>query len=53
MSSTPEKCAHPNCSCKTTKKYCSIECETMEKTPDIECHCGHPGCKGDIDTPPR
>ena len=45
-----KKCAHPNCSCMATSgKYCSVQCETMEKTPDIECTCGHPGCKGKID----
>jgi hypothetical protein len=42
-----EKCAHPVCSCLTTSgKYCSTQCEAMEKTPDIECTCGHQGCKG-------
>ncbi len=42
-----EKCAHPVCSCLTTSgKYCSTECEAMEKTPDIDCLCGHAGCKG-------
>jgi hypothetical protein len=44
---TGVKCAHPICSCLTTTgKYCSIECEAMEKTPDIDCHCEHAGCKG-------
>jgi hypothetical protein len=42
-----EKCAHPVCSCLTTSgKYCSTECQAMEKTPDIDCLCGHTGCKG-------
>jgi hypothetical protein len=40
------KCAHPICSCVTEFKYCSVECEAMEKTPDIDCHCNHPACKG-------
>jgi hypothetical protein len=42
------KCAHPNCSCNVGKgqKYCSAQCEAMEKTPDVYCKCGHPGCKG-------
>jgi hypothetical protein len=45
-----KKCAHPNCSCAAkTGKYCSVQCETMEKMPDIECKCGHSGCKGKID----
>ncbi len=43
----PEKCAHPVCSCVTTSgRYCSTECAAMEKTPDIDCLCGHGGCKG-------
>jgi metallothionein len=42
-----EKCAHPICSCLATSgKYCSVECAAMEKMPDIDCTCGHPGCKG-------
>ena len=42
-----EKCAHPVCSCVTTSgKYCSTQCEAVEKTPDIDCSCGHTGCKG-------
>ncbi len=45
-----KKCAHPNCSCTADSgKYCSVQCETMEKIADIECKCGHPGCKGKID----
>jgi hypothetical protein len=44
------KCAHPNCSCTVEgKKYCSAQCEAMEKTPDIACKCQHPGCKGHIE----
>ena len=42
-----KKCAHPNCSCEPTDgKYCSLACESMAKTPDIDCHCGHQICKG-------
>jgi hypothetical protein len=42
-----EKCAHPVCSCVTMSgKYCSTECEAMEKTPGIACPCKHTGCKG-------
>jgi hypothetical protein len=43
-----EVCAHPVCSCVVTGsgKFCSPECEAMEKTPDIHCLCGHTGCKG-------
>lgn len=41
------KCAHPNCSCDAgSQKYCSPQCEAMEKTPNIDCRCMHPGCKG-------
>src|SRR5713101_3666384 len=57
-----EKCAHPVCSCLTKSgKYCSSQCEAMEKTPDIDCSCGHRTCTGNmrtmasatIETPPR
>jgi hypothetical protein len=42
-----KKCAHPVCSCMTTSgKYCSTECAAMEKTPDVDCACGHSGCRG-------
>ena len=42
-----DKCAHPVCSCTTmTGKYCSAQCEAMEKTPDIDCRCEHSGRKG-------
>jgi len=44
------KCAHPICSCLTTSgKYCSVACEALKNTPDIDCHCGHAGCKGETD----
>jgi hyperosmotically inducible periplasmic protein len=46
-SARAEKCAHPVCSCLTTSgRYCSTDCEAMEKTPDIDCTCGHTGCEG-------
>ena len=43
-----KKCAHPDCSCQVGdgKTYCSVQCESTAKTPDIDCKCGHPGCKG-------
>jgi hypothetical protein len=42
-----KKCAHPICTCEaTTGKYCSAACEAMEKTPDVDCRCGHKGCQG-------
>ena len=42
-----KKCAHPICSCTVTSgKYCSTQCETIEKTPDIDCKCGHVGLQG-------
>jgi len=41
------KCAHPVCSCMITSgKYCSAQCEAMEKRSDIDCACEHPACKG-------
>jgi len=42
------KCAHPVCSCPANSgKYCSVECEAMEKMTDIDCRCNHSNCKGD------
>ena len=41
------RCAHPGCPCVATSgKYCSIECESMAKTPDSDCLCAHAECKG-------
>jgi len=46
-SAKAEKCAHPVCACLTASgKYCSTECEAIEKTPDIDRSCGHIGCQG-------
>ncbi len=46
-SASIEKCAHPVCSCLASSgKYCSVECEAMEKVPDIDCRCEHSDCKG-------
>jgi hypothetical protein len=46
-----EKCAHPVCSCVATSgKYCSVECESMAKTPHIECLCAHTECKGNTES---
>jgi hypothetical protein len=43
----PKKCAHPVCSCQVTEgEYCSVECETMEKMPDVDCTCPHASCAG-------
>jgi hypothetical protein len=42
------KCAHPVCTCTVSSgKYCSTQCEAMEKTPDIDCKCGHAVCQGE------
>ena len=42
-----KKCAHPACTCTPASgKYCSAQCEAMEETPDVDCRCGHPECKG-------
>ena len=45
-----KKCAHPPCSCeaRADSKYCSVQCEAMETTPDVVCECGHAGCAGAI-----
>jgi hypothetical protein len=52
MANEGKKCAHPICSCTVTSgKYCSTQCEAMEETPDIDCTCGHPGCKGATERP--
>jgi hypothetical protein len=50
MAAKSKKCEHPPCTCMATEgsKYCSAECAAMEKTPDIECLCPHPGCKGKV-----
>ena len=50
MAAQSKKCAHPPCSCMATEgsRYCSVECEAMEKTPDLDCLCPHPDCKGKI-----
>jgi hypothetical protein len=45
---TAEKCAHPVCTCMASLgRYCSAQCAAMEETPDLDCSCGHPICKGD------
>ena len=46
-----DKCKHPPCTCKVASgsSYCSASCEGAGDTPDIECMCGHPACKGSID----
>ena len=42
-----KKCAHPPCTCTPRSgKYCSAPCEAMEKSPEIDCRCGHPDCEG-------
>lgn len=48
MADPTKKCAHPNCTCQVAahEKYCSAQCEAMEKMPDIDCRCGHPTCQG-------
>jgi hypothetical protein len=46
MANQGKKCAHPVCSgIVTSGKYCSTQCEAMEKTPDIDCTCEHPACQ--------
>ena len=41
-----KKCAHPSCTCRSSDKYCSVQCQAMEKTPDVTCRCNHPDCGG-------
>lgn len=43
-----KKCSHPNCSCLVAdgSEYCSAQCAAAAKTPDIDCKCGHTGCRG-------
>ncbi len=45
MAAQNKKCAHPPCSCTAAEgsRYCSVECEAMEKTPDLDCLCPHAG----------
>jgi hypothetical protein len=45
-----KKCAHPPCTCLASEgsKYRSTECAAMEKTPDLDCLCPHPDCKGKV-----
>lgn len=49
---TNDKCAHPPCTCDVEEgdKYCSVECEAMEDTPDLACECPHADCKGHIES---
>jgi hypothetical protein len=44
--STPDKCAHPACTCmvKGDEKYCSTYCHDAGDTVEISCNCGHAGC---------
>jgi hypothetical protein len=50
--SSKKKCAHPPCICQVQphERYCSIECEAMEDTPDLACECHHPACEGNVGT---
>jgi hypothetical protein len=42
-----KKCEHPICSCQVSEgRYCSVECEAMEKMPDVDCTCPHAACTG-------
>jgi len=44
------KCAHPNCTCKTAadSKFCSPYCESAKSSTAISCECGHAGCGGQL-----
>ena len=43
-----KKCKHPSCSCTVASgaEYCGVKCEAVKQTPDVECVCNHPGCRG-------
>jgi hypothetical protein len=46
---TPQKCAHPACTCSVTKggkwgKYCSEYCKEKGQQTELRCECRHPGC---------
>jgi len=47
MADNQKKCAHPICTCNAREgdKYCSEACKDAGGTTEIECSCGHPGCK--------
>ncbi len=50
MAAEKKECSHPPCTCMVSSgKYCSVECEAMEETPDLSCDCNHPECKGRVD----
>jgi hypothetical protein len=40
------KCANLACTCipPAGEKFCSAHCEAMQRTPEVVCQCGHPGC---------
>jgi hypothetical protein len=48
--SAPKKCANPTCNCVADAgaKYCSAHCEGVGNTTELVCHCGHPGCVGNL-----
>ena len=43
-------CANPPCTCVVDKKgeYCGVSCQSTSGTTQIDCDCGHGGCKGDF-----
>lgn len=46
-----KECANPPCTCPITEKgekFCSVHCQSTENSIQIDCDCGHPGCKGDF-----
>lgn len=46
----PKKCANVPCGCVQSDgtKYCSAHCEGAGGQTELVCHCGHPGCSGDV-----
>lgn len=47
-----KKCANASCNCVPAngEKYCSAYCEGAGERTDVVCHCGRPGCRGDVTT---
>lgn len=47
---TPEKCAHPSCTCDVKSdglygKYCSEYCKASSGSTELRCGCQHPTCR--------
>lgn len=45
-----DKCSHEACKCSVQPdgpfgKFCSQHCQDTHDVAELECDCGHPGCK--------